>query len=241
MTGRLIDERLEEHRRTAPPRGGAGAAVAPARAGARHLADRRLGAEHWDQRAVIGTTASTSCYGYPEDGGPRTTRIGSAGRIPTMSSTPGRISGAPSNAMGSYRPEYRLLLPNGKVRHVRESGMAYKDPDAPARMVGVNWDVTSDVMLARKAQAGQHADRSPQRRTRGGKGAHRVQFASRFADRPAQPPLSRRGARHCISRSSRRRASAPAFCTSTSTASSRSTTRSATPQATPCWCTPRAC
>src|SRR5690606_22445853 len=32
--------------------------------------------------------------------------------------------------------------------HIREAAIAYKDPGAPARMAGVNWDVTADVMLA---------------------------------------------------------------------------------------------
>src|SRR5690606_27378239 len=50
--------------------------------------------------------------------------------------------------MGSYHSEYRLRLADGTVRHIREAGVAYKDPGAPARMAGVNWDVTSDVMLA---------------------------------------------------------------------------------------------
>ena len=54
MTGRLIDETAEERRRTAPPRAGARAAFASPQAGARQLADRRLGTEHRDQRPVLG-------------------------------------------------------------------------------------------------------------------------------------------------------------------------------------------
>ena len=52
---RTADRRAaEEHRRAAAPRGAAGAAVAAPRAGARQLADRRLGAEHRDRRPGLG-------------------------------------------------------------------------------------------------------------------------------------------------------------------------------------------
>jgi diguanylate cyclase (GGDEF)-like protein len=52
--------------------------------------------------------------------------------------------------MGTYRSEYRLLLKDGTVRHIRERGTAHKDPGEPAKMVGVNWDVTADVVLSEK-------------------------------------------------------------------------------------------
>ena len=69
MTGRLIERAAEEHRRAAAPRGRAGAAVAAARAGARHLADRRLGARTSRPTSCSGTTASTSSTAIPPTAG----------------------------------------------------------------------------------------------------------------------------------------------------------------------------
>lgn len=46
---------------------------------------------------------------------------------------------------GKYDSEYRLLLPGGEIRHIRAIGTVYQDAGEPARIVGVNWDVTEDV------------------------------------------------------------------------------------------------
>ena len=50
-------------------------------------------------------------------------------------------------ATGRYESQYRVLLPEGKVRHVRSMGALFREPGAPERVVGVNWDVTADVIL----------------------------------------------------------------------------------------------
>lgn len=44
-----------------------------------------------------------------------------------------------------HHSEYRLLLPDGSVRHIRAIGTIYQYAGGPARIVGVNWDVTEDV------------------------------------------------------------------------------------------------
>lgn len=44
-----------------------------------------------------------------------------------------------------HHSEYRLLLPDGSVRHIRAIGTVYQSAGGPARIVGVNWDVTEDV------------------------------------------------------------------------------------------------
>ena len=51
---------------------------------------------------------------------------------------------------GSYRAEYRIILPSREVRHIRSMGTAYADSDGWLRMVGVNLDVTQDVQLREK-------------------------------------------------------------------------------------------
>ena len=48
---------------------------------------------------------------------------------------------------GRYRSEYRIVTPQGETRHVRAIGAVYKDPGTSAKIVGVNWDVSSDVAL----------------------------------------------------------------------------------------------
>ncbi len=52
----------------------------------------------------------------------------------------------------TYQTEYRLMLPDGEVRHVRESAKVYQDQGEPKRIVGVNWDVTADVALREKLE-----------------------------------------------------------------------------------------
>jgi len=47
----------------------------------------------------------------------------------------------------SFQTEYRLLMPDGKIRHLRESAKIYQDAGEAAKIVGVNWDVTDDVVL----------------------------------------------------------------------------------------------
>lgn len=47
----------------------------------------------------------------------------------------------------SYASQFRIMLDDGQVRHIRATGIAYKEGDEPERLVGVNWDVTSDVTL----------------------------------------------------------------------------------------------
>ncbi|WP_245893094.1 bifunctional diguanylate cyclase/phosphodiesterase [Devosia naphthalenivorans] len=48
---------------------------------------------------------------------------------------------------GTYRSEFRTLRPDGLVRHIRSLGAVYRDPDSNPKILGVNWDVTADVML----------------------------------------------------------------------------------------------
>ena len=47
-----------------------------------------------------------------------------------------------------YRSEYRLLMENGDIRHIRSLGTLFHDDDETARIIGVDWDVTADVTRA---------------------------------------------------------------------------------------------
>jgi diguanylate cyclase (GGDEF)-like protein len=46
---------------------------------------------------------------------------------------------------GKYESEYRALLPDGSTRCIRAIGAVYADPNANPKIIGVNWDVTSEV------------------------------------------------------------------------------------------------
>ncbi|MDX8501468.1 EAL domain-containing protein [Mesorhizobium sp. VK4C] len=50
-------------------------------------------------------------------------------------------------AKGPYSAEYRLLRQDGTVRHVRARASYFQDGDGTPKMIGAEWDVTSDVLL----------------------------------------------------------------------------------------------
>lgn len=56
----------------------------------------------------------------------------------------------------SYSSQFRILLPDGKVRHLRSRAHYYEDHNGIPFYIGAEWDVTSDVMmqeeLMRRAQ-----------------------------------------------------------------------------------------
>jgi diguanylate cyclase (GGDEF)-like protein len=47
----------------------------------------------------------------------------------------------------SYQSDYRLQLPDGSVRHVRSIGAVHNKADGIDKVIGVEWDVSADVML----------------------------------------------------------------------------------------------
>ncbi|CAN7191736.1 EAL domain-containing protein [Rhizobium sp. LjRoot30] len=47
----------------------------------------------------------------------------------------------------NYEDEFRLLLKSGEVRHVRAIGVGYVNGDGDQKIIGVNWDVTNDILL----------------------------------------------------------------------------------------------
>lgn len=48
---------------------------------------------------------------------------------------------------GSYRSEFRVVLADGEVRTVRANGSVFEVGPGHHKMIGVNWDVSSDVAL----------------------------------------------------------------------------------------------
>ena len=141
----------------------------------------------WDDRV-------NQLYGYPPDGGPRNYEDWERAIHPDDLARALQEHGAGRLHGDAFQTQYRLLLPRRRGPLPARKRKGLQGPDGTMRIVGVNWDATADVTLRRGAEAREHADRGPQCRARSREGAHRVQFAARFADRPAQPPLPRRDA-----------------------------------------------
>ncbi|MBZ9674584.1 EAL domain-containing protein [Mesorhizobium sp. ES1-1] len=47
----------------------------------------------------------------------------------------------------TYSSEYRIIRSDGELRHIRSRAIFYQTADKSPRMVGAEWDVTSDVLL----------------------------------------------------------------------------------------------
>ena len=96
--------------------------------------------EFWDNRM-------NELYGYPQDGAPRNSSHWEARVHPEDVA---RARAEFSRAMGperTYSSQYRLIMENGAIRHVRAVGMIYQDPGEPERLIGVAWDISDDVNL----------------------------------------------------------------------------------------------
>ena len=61
-----------------------------------------------------------------------------------------------SIANGRYESDYRIVLGDGSLRHIRSIAVLYQAPGEDDRVMGINWDVTGDVALSddlRRAKA----------------------------------------------------------------------------------------
>ena len=101
--------------------------------------DLGTGRETWDDK-------TNELYGLPADGGPRSHDHWKAAVHPDDQAR-AEADFRRMIVAGRYESDYRVLLDDGTLRHVRSIGALYREPDAPDRVVGVNWDVTADVTL----------------------------------------------------------------------------------------------
>ena len=51
---------------------------------------------------------------------------------------------------GVYLSQFRIVLADGAVRHIRSRGQFHERADGQASMIGAEWDVTADVLLNRE-------------------------------------------------------------------------------------------
>jgi diguanylate cyclase (GGDEF)-like protein len=101
--------------------------------------DMSTGAETWDEQ-------TNALYGLPNDGTARShdhwrAAVHPEDRDRAESDFRTMIVG------GRYESDYRVVLPDGSLRYVRSIGALFNEQGQPDRVVGVNWDVTSDVEL----------------------------------------------------------------------------------------------
>ncbi|KQZ95356.1 histidine kinase [Mesorhizobium sp. Root157] len=99
----------------------------------------------WDDRL-------NEIYGKPANGKPRSFEDW-AGTIHPADLERAKIDFERGAASGSYSSEYRLLLPDGQIRHVRARAIRYQDGDETPKLVGADWDVTADILLTRELES----------------------------------------------------------------------------------------
>ena len=94
----------------------------------------------WDERVK-------RIYGVPPDTGPQSFDDWAQRIHPDDLARALRDTKHTTETGEALQTQYRVMLPDGAVRHLRESATAYEDGDGATRIVGVAWDTTSDVML----------------------------------------------------------------------------------------------
>ncbi|WDR00434.1 EAL domain-containing protein [Devosia sp. J2-20] len=102
--------------------------------------DMASGQETWDDR-------TNELYGRLSDGGPRTHEDWKAVVHPDDQQRAEDEFRRMIDEDGRYESDYRVMLADGSVRHVRSVAKLYCAPGAPKKVLGVNWDVTADVEL----------------------------------------------------------------------------------------------
>ncbi|KUM25927.1 histidine kinase [Mesorhizobium loti] len=94
----------------------------------------------WDDRV-------NEIYGREADGGPRGYSDWAGAIYPA--DLPRALADLDNAAAGrsTYSSEYRIVRPDGEIRHVRSRAIFYQTANNSPRMVGAEWDVTADVLL----------------------------------------------------------------------------------------------
>ncbi|UYN99088.1 MAG: EAL domain-containing protein [Devosia sp.] len=93
----------------------------------------------WDDRM-------NELYGLPADGGARDyTHWRTALHPDDLAQA--EIDFTHGIKTGHYQSEFRARHPDGSVRHVRAMGAVFADDGQHPRILGVNWDVSNDVLL----------------------------------------------------------------------------------------------
>ncbi|MER9948527.1 EAL domain-containing protein [Mesorhizobium sp. M0047] len=94
----------------------------------------------WDDRV-------NEIYGKSADGGSRGYRDWAQAIHPEDIERAKRDFDSAAAKKGLYSSQYRLLRPDGSVRHVRTRASYSQGVGGTPKMIGAEWDVTSDVLL----------------------------------------------------------------------------------------------
>lgn len=94
----------------------------------------------WDDRV-------NEIYGKPADGKPRGYNDWALAIHPEDIERAKQDFDSAATTKGPYFSQYRLLRPDGAVRHVRTRASFFQDIGGTPKLIGAEWDVTSDVQL----------------------------------------------------------------------------------------------
>ncbi len=105
--------------------------------------------EFWDARM-------NEIYGYPPDGELRNYDHWARRVHPEDVPRANAEYEEALRADKSYDSHFRLIMPDGEIRHVRSYGAMYVDGGKPPKMVGVCLDVTADVFMTEELRRANH-------------------------------------------------------------------------------------
>lgn len=94
----------------------------------------------WDDRV-------NEIYGRPADRKPRGYDDWASAIHPHDIERAQQDFDAAAAVKGPYSSQYRIVHPNGEIRHVRTRATYFQGRNDTPRMIGAEWDVTSDVVL----------------------------------------------------------------------------------------------
>ncbi|TIM17195.1 MAG: EAL domain-containing protein, partial [Mesorhizobium sp.] len=94
----------------------------------------------WDHRV-------NQIYGKPADGKPRGYDDWASAIHPDDFNRARQEFESAAERKGPYSSQYRVLLAEGGTRHVRTRAAFFQDIGGTPKMIGAEWDVTSDVLL----------------------------------------------------------------------------------------------
>ena len=92
----------------------------------------------WDERV-------RTLFGYPEREGFFSEADWAAALHPEDRARALAEAREAADRSGRFVSEYRIVRPDGEVRHIRDMASVYEAPDGTRRLVGMLWDVTADV------------------------------------------------------------------------------------------------
>ena len=86
-------------------------------------------------------------YGVPEENGPLAGRAWAAKLHPQDRARVAKALEAAETEKANFASEFRIVLDDGTVKHIRALASPFKDAQGRDWMIGVNWNVSEDIQL----------------------------------------------------------------------------------------------